>query len=88
MFANGKLSAIWLANDETNEGIPCTSNVNIFKYGFSVISKGTNRMVFFHEYGKLQQAMLSKDIFIQRQPLKKGDLVRFDENGKILAMPI
>lgn len=87
MFANGRLSAIWLANDETIEGIPCTSSVNIFKYGFSVISKGTNRMVFFHENGKLQQAMLSKDIIIQGKSFKKGDLVRFDEFGKLVAMP-
>jgi hypothetical protein len=83
MYPTGKLKAIWLADDQDIEGVPCTSSGNIFRFGFSVLHLGTRRMAWFHENGRLRQAMLSRDITIQGHSFSKGDIVSFDTNGKI-----
>jgi len=80
---NGKLKAVWLAEEQEIEGVPCTSSMNIFIYGMKALHYGTKRMAFFYENGKLQQAMISKDIEIQGISFKKGELICFDKEGKI-----
>ncbi len=83
IYPSGKLKAVWLADDQDIEGIPCTSSGNIFRFGFKVIPLGTQRMAWFHENGRLAQAMLSRDITIQGHSFSKSDIVSFDINGKI-----
>jgi hypothetical protein len=80
---NGKLKAVWLAEEQEIEGVPCTSSMNIFIYGMKAMHYGTKRMAFFYDNGKLQQAMISKDIEIQGINFKKGELICFDKEGKI-----
>lgn len=83
IYPNGKLKVIWLAEDENIDGVPCTSSGNILRFGLGVIPLGTQRMVWFHENGRLQQAMLSRDFTIQSQPFSKGDIVKFDAKGRL-----
>lgn len=83
LYTNGKLKAIWLADEEEINGVPCTSSNNPFRFGSQVTSLGTKRMVWFYENGNLQQAMLSRDITIQGHFFKKGDIIYFDQDGKV-----
>jgi hypothetical protein len=83
LHQNGKLKAIWLADDEEINGIPCTSSENILKFGFQVLALDTKRMVWFYDNGQLNQAMLSCNFTIQGHPFRKGDIVIFDKNGKV-----
>lgn len=83
LHPNGKLKAIWLTKDEVIDGIPCSTSSNIFKYGWRVLSRGTQRMVWFHDNGLLQQAMISHDIVVQDHVFKKGDLIYINRNGLV-----
>jgi antitoxin component YwqK of YwqJK toxin-antitoxin module len=83
LYPNGKLKEIWLVNDELIDSIPCTTSGNIFKYGWHVMSMGTERRVKFYDNGHLQKAMLSRDVTIQGHSHKKGELIFFDKDGKI-----
>jgi hypothetical protein len=83
LYQNGKLKEIWLVNDELIEGITCTTSGNFFKYGWHVVSLGTERRVKLYDNGKLQRAMLSRDVVIQGHSYKKGEFVCMDKAGKI-----
>lgn len=83
LHRNGKLLAIWLAQDEVIEGVPCTSSGNPFRMGLTAARLGTQRMAFFHDNGHLQQAMLSQDITLQGHSFKKGDVISLDGDGKV-----
>lgn len=87
LLLNGKLKAIWLADDDEINGVPCSSSMNIFRFGSRVLSLGTKRMVWFYDNGQLQQAMLSRDVIIQGHSFKKGDLIYFDLDGRIDLNP-
>jgi hypothetical protein len=83
LYPNGKLKEFWLQKDLLIDNVPCTSSANIFKYGWHVISLGTDRRVKFYDDGHLQRAMLSADATIQGHSYKKGELIYFDKDGKI-----
>ena len=83
LYQNGRLKEIWLVKDELINGIPCTTSGNIFKFGWHVISMGTDRRVKFYDNGHLQRAMLTSDIVIQGHSYKKGELIFLDKEGKI-----
>jgi hypothetical protein len=83
LHLNGKLKAIWLADDEEINGVPCSSSGDIRRFGKKVLSLGTKRMVWFYDNGNLQQAMISRDITIQGYPFKKGDIIYFGADGRI-----
>lgn len=83
LHPNGKLRAIWLVHDEVIDGIPCSCSSNIFKYGWHVMSMGTQRMVWFHDNGLLQQAMVSRNIVVQGHSFKKGELIYINRNGLV-----
>lgn len=84
LHPNGKLLAIWLVQDEVIDGVPCTSSGNILRMGFGVLRLGTQRMVWFYDNGRLQQAMLSEDVTLQGHSLKKGEVVSLDLDGKVV----
>ena len=83
LHPNGKLLAIWLAQDEVIEGVPCTSSGNPLRMGITAARLGTQRMAWFHDNGHLQQAMLSQDVTLQGHSFKKGDVISLDPYGKV-----
>jgi hypothetical protein len=83
LYSNGRLKEIWLQKDTLVDNVPCTTSANIFKYGWHVISMGTERRLRFYDNGHIQRAMLSRDVTIQAHSYKKGELVFFDKEGKI-----
>jgi hypothetical protein len=83
LHPNGKLLAIWLAQDEEIEGVPCTSSGNPFRMGITAARRGTQRMVWFHDNGHLQQGMLSQDFTLQGHSFKRGDVISLDPDGKV-----
>ena len=83
LHPNGKLLAIWLAQDEVIDGVPCTSSGNVLRMGFGVIRLGTQRMAWFYNNGRLQQAMLSQDVTLQGHSFKKGDVISLGLDGKV-----
>ena len=88
LHPNGTVRAIWLAGDQEIDGIPCTTSGNVLRLGMRVMSLGTKRMAWFHDNGRLQQAMLSRDAVIQGHAFKKGDLISLRRDGTLdLAAP-
>lgn len=83
LHPNGKLLAIWLAQDEVIEGVPCTSNGNPLRMGLTAARLGTQRMAWFYDNGHLQQAMLSQDFTLQGHSFKKGEVISLDRDGKV-----
>ncbi len=83
LHPNGKLLAIWLAQDEVIEGIPCTSSGNPLRVGLAAARLGTQRMVWFYDNGRLQQAMLSQDFTLQGHSFRKGEVISLDSEGKV-----
>lgn len=83
LHPNGKLLAIWLAQDEVIDGVPCTSSANVLRMGFGVIRLGTQRMAWFYDNGRLRQAMLSQDVTLQGNDFKKGEVISLDLDGKV-----
>ena len=83
LHPNGRLRAIWLVEDKEIDGIPCTSSANLFKMGWGAMSLGTKRMAWFHDNGRLQQALLSRDMTIQGRAFKKGEIISLTPDGKI-----
>lgn len=83
LHPNGRLLAIWLAQDEIIDGVPCTSSGSILRMGPGVIRLGTMRMAWFRPNGRLQQCMLSRDITLNGHPLRKGDVVALDVDGHL-----
>jgi len=83
LHPNGKLLAIWLAQDEVIDGVPCSSSGNVLRMGFGVIRLGTQRMAWFHDNGRLQQAMLSRDFTLQGHSFKAGEVISLDLEGRV-----
>lgn len=74
---NGQLKTVWLAQDEIIQGIPCA------KYRFMSVLFGGGDNILFDENGRLRYCTLSDNITIEGQNLRKGDEVRFDNDGKL-----
>lgn len=88
LHPNGRLLAIWLVDDEEIEGVPCSSSGNALRMGLGVLRLGTRRMVWFHDNGRLRQAMLGRDAVIQGHAFTAGTVVAFDREGRLdLAAP-
>jgi len=87
LHPNGALRAIWLAEDETIDGVPCSSSGSVWRLGWRVIGLGTRRMAWFHDNGRLQQAMLGRDSVIQGRAMKAGEVVRLDAQGRLEVSP-
>jgi hypothetical protein len=83
LHPNGKLLAIWLAQDEVIDGIPCSSSGNVLRMGLGVLHLGTKRMAWFYDDGRLQQAMLARDFTLQGHSFRKGEVVSLDRNGRV-----
>ncbi len=75
---NGQLETAWLAQDEIIQGIPCA------KYRFMSVLFGGGERTLFDENGRLRYCTLSANITIESQNLKKGEEVRFDQDGKLV----
>lgn len=76
---NGQLKTAWLAEDEVIQEIPCA------KFRFLSVIFGGGDGTYFHENGKLKFCTLSEDFTIDGRELERGDHLRFDEEGKLIA---
>jgi hypothetical protein len=83
VLPDGTLRAVWLAHEEVIDDVPCASAVNVFRMGFHVISLGTQRMAWLYDDGRLQQAMIARDIDIQGHAFKAGDVISLRRDGTI-----
>ena len=80
---DGKLKAIRLSEEETIDGIPCASTLPIFRGWWHGIRIGAQSQVWFYEDGRLQQAMLARDVTIQGHKFKAGDVVMLNRDGTL-----
>ena len=82
---NGQLKTAWLARDEIIQGIPCAK----FKFLSAVMGwledSGKDGSTKFHENGLLRYCALSENFTIEGQRFRRGDVVRFDRDGKVIA---
>lgn len=77
-YTNGKLALAWLAQNEEIQGVLCK------KASFWTEIFGGSAKVQFHDNGKLSRCKLAKDFSIEGQTFKKGDIVYFDREGKLI----
>lgn len=78
---NGRLKTIWLAEDIVIGEVP----VRKATFWRAVRQRAETR---FHSNGQLALAWLSRDTMIQGKSYKKGDSVRFDSTGGVVASSI
>ncbi len=83
IYLSGKLRAIWLAQDEEIDGVPCTSSQNPLRMPMRLLFYGTDCMAWFYENGHLQQGLVSRDCTIQGRKCKAGDIVRLTLDGQL-----
>lgn len=76
-YTNGKLSLAWLPHDQVIQGVPC------MKATFWTEVLGKSAKVLFWGNGQLKRCKAAKDCVIQGHAFKKGDIIRFDEQGKL-----
>ena len=72
-YSVDKLKRIWLARDEVIDGVPCAQ----YQYR-------SRNDVTFHENGKLESCELSEDFTIGGHSFKKGDDIKFDDQGNLI----
>lgn len=79
---NGQLRTAWLAENKVIQGIPCRK----FQFISAVWNPihGKNGNTSFHENGQLRYCELSENATIQEIDFRKGDAVRFDEEGMLV----
>ncbi len=80
---NGQLRTAWLAEDQVIQGIPCAK----FRFLSAVFNPihGKHGNTSFHENGQLRYCELSENFTIEGQRFRRGDAVRFDRDGKLIA---
>ena len=79
----GQVKTVYLAADQVIQGIPCAK----FRFLSAVFwpVHGKNGGTYFHENGQLKYCELSKNYSIEGQRFRRGDAVRFDQDGKLVA---
>lgn len=85
-YPNGQIRTAWLAEDQIIQGIPCAK----FRFLSAVIgwaegAEDKNGSTGFHENGKLRRCELSENFTIEGHRFRRGDAVRFDRDGKLVA---
>lgn len=83
LYPNGTLRAIWLAEPEVVQGVPCARSLPFGQGWWHAIRLGAQAMTWFYDDGRLQQAMLSRNITIQGRPLKRGDVIKLNRDGTL-----
>ncbi|MFI5335704.1 MAG: hypothetical protein ACHQ5A_02910 [Opitutales bacterium] len=83
LYPSGRLRGVWLKKATVIDGVPCTSSPNPITMPFRVLFFGTVRMAWFHENGRLQQAMLARGCTIQGHAFKKGDIISLSPEGNL-----
>ncbi|UCE23880.1 MAG: hypothetical protein JSU74_11355 [Candidatus Zixiibacteriota bacterium] len=76
---NGRLKLAWLGKDEIIQGIPCAEA----SFWGDVFGGGAG--TYFHDNGNLSRCRLADDIVIEGHAFEKGDHVRLDRDGKLVA---
>lgn len=83
LHPNGRLRAIWLAEDAVIDGVPCSSAHSVWRFGFGVLRLGTQRMAWFHDNGRLRQAMVARDVVLDGQAFRAGEVVSLTRDGRV-----
>ncbi len=79
-YPNGKLRVAWLGREEVIQDIP------IAEYSFSSDVFGGGAGTYFYDNGNLKRAKVATDITVEGRSVTKGQVVVFDENGKLLGV--
>jgi hypothetical protein len=80
---NGQLRTAWLAEDQVIQGIPCAK----FRFLSALIGwveGDKDGHTGFHENGQLRYCELSENFTIEGRRFRRGDAIRFDEDGKLV----
>ena len=83
LHPNGRLEAVWLIEDREVDGVPCTSSANPLRLGFQVWRLGTQRMVWFHDSGRLRQCLVARDAVVRGQRVHRGEVTVFTPAGDV-----
>lgn len=80
---NGQVRRAYLAEDQVIQGIPCSK----FRFISAVFNQihGKNGNTSFHENGQLRYCELSENFSIEGERFRRGDAIRFDRDGKLVA---
>jgi hypothetical protein len=79
---NGQIQTAWLARDQVIQGVPCAK----FRFLSAVFNPlhGKNGNTSFHDNGQLAYCELSENFTIEGQKFRRGDAVKFDQDGKLI----
>ncbi|MCH7691438.1 MAG: hypothetical protein IIA17_10395 [candidate division Zixibacteria bacterium] len=82
-YPKGQVRTVYLAEDQVIQGIPCAK----FRFLSAVFwpVHGKNGGTYFHENGQLKYCELSEHYSVEGQRFRRGDAVRFDQDGKLVA---
>ncbi|MCH7878758.1 MAG: hypothetical protein IH914_05545 [candidate division Zixibacteria bacterium] len=80
---NGQVRTVYLAEDQVIQGTPCAR----FRFLSAVFNPihGKNGNTSFHENGQLRYCELSENFSIEGRSFRRGDAVRFNQNGKLVV---
>jgi hypothetical protein len=81
---NGQLKIAWLAQDEIIQGIPC-AKFQFLSALLGWVAGDKDGSTGFHENGRLRYCALSENSTIEGQRFRRGDALRFDQDGKLVA---
>lgn len=81
---NGQLRTAWLAEDQVIQGIPC-ARFRFLSALMGWVAGDKNGSTRFHENGQLKYCELSENTTIAGQRFRRGDAVRFDPDGQLVA---
>ncbi len=86
-YPNGQIRTAWLAEDQIIQGTPCAK----FRFLAALIGWAQggvgykNGSTGFHENGMLRYCELSENFTIEGKRFRRGDVLRFDQDGKLVA---
>jgi len=80
---NGRLKTAYLVEDQVIQGIPC-ARFRFLSAFFGGFFGKAGRTTFYPD-GRLRSCELSRNFTIDGHDFRRGDLVRFDENGKLVS---
>jgi hypothetical protein len=83
LYQSGAIRAIWLDKGELIQGVPCARLLPLGQGWWHSIRIGAQAMTWFFEDGTLEQALLSKDVTLHGHAFKRGDVVRFHQDGTL-----
>jgi len=78
-YPDGQLAEGWLAQPTDVQSVPCMAA------SFWTEVRGDGAVIQFHPNGRLARCKAAQDFTLQGRRFKRGDIVRLDSSGKIVA---